>query len=95
MKNAENAGQDRPLRLRKLRFRAWHRGMRELDLLLGRFVDAESGSMSDREIGDFEGLLETPDRVVLAWLMGEEPVPADHDSPLIRRIMAWHGGVAS
>jgi len=95
MNDAAKSDSARALRLRKLRFRAWHRGMRELDLLLGRFVDAQSGALSETDLKQFEALLDVPDRVVLAWLMGEEPVPDDQESPLIRQIIAWHGGTAA
>lgn len=81
---------DRAARLRRLRFRAWHRGMQEVDLVLGRFIDAEGDALSDSEIEDFEALLSVPDREVLAWTTGEAAVPDEADTPLLRRILARH-----
>ena len=46
------------VRRRKILFRAWHRGMRETDLILGRFADAAIADLSDADLGDFEQLLE-------------------------------------
>jgi antitoxin CptB len=69
------------VRRRKILFRAWHRGMRETDLILGRFADAAIADLGDAELGDFEQLLEVQDRDVLAWVMGEAGVPPEFDTP--------------
>jgi antitoxin CptB len=79
------------LRRRRLHFRAWHRGMREVDLLLGRFADATISELDDGELAGFEALLEIPDRDILAWVTGEAAVPPDVNSALIRRLLAFHG----
>ena len=73
-------------RRRRILFRAWRRGMRELDLAMGHFADAELPAMSAAELDEFERLLDAPDPSVLAWITGEEPVPADHDTPLFARL---------
>ena len=78
------------VRRRKVLFRAWHRGMRETDLILGRFADATIADLSEAEIDDFELLLEAQDRDVLAWLLGEYGVPAEFDTPLFRKLCAFH-----
>ena len=73
-------------RRRKLLFRCWHRGMREVDLIMGRFADAAVDALSDDEIAEFERLIEVPDRELLAWVTGEASVPAAYDTPLFRRL---------
>ena len=73
-------------RRRRILFRAWRRGMREMDLVMGHFADAELPAMSAAELDEFERLLDAPDPSVLAWITGEEPVPADHDTPLFARL---------
>jgi antitoxin CptB len=78
------------VRRRKLRYRAWHRGTREMDLLLGRFADAELPRLSEPEIAALEHLIELPDPDLLSWLMGETPVPPANDTPMFRRIQAFH-----
>ena len=90
---AEGGRQDEvALRRRRVSFRCWHRGMREVDLLLGRFADAHLATLDMTELAAFEDLLsEALDRDVLAWVMGETAVPAEWDSGLLRRIIAFHG----
>ena len=80
------------MRKRRLRFRVWHRGLREVDLLLGRFADARLDDLNDHQITQFENLLDIPDRQVLAWAIGEEPIPDAHDTELMQSIIAFYGG---
>lgn len=79
------------MRRKRLRFRAWHRGMREVDLLLGRFADAIVAELDEAELAGFEALLDVPDQTVLTWITGEASVPAEADSRLLRRLLAFHG----
>lgn len=76
-------------RRRRIRFRAWHRGMLETDLIFGRFVDAEIGRLDEAEIADLEKLLDTEDRDVLGWVTGEIVTPHDYDTPVMRKIRAF------
>ena len=78
------------LRRRKLLFRSWHRGMREMDLIMGRFADAKVAALSDGEVADFERLIEVPDPDLLAWITGEAAVPPDFDSALFRSLRHFH-----
>jgi antitoxin CptB len=72
-------------RRRKLLFRCWHRGMREMDLIMGRFVDTAIGDFTEDDVAEFERLVDVPDRELLAWIVGEIEVPPAHDTPLFRR----------
>ncbi len=83
-------GGDLDVRRRRLGFRAWHRGMREVDLLLGRFADAHISDLTDAELASFESLLDIPDPDILAWIIGEAEVPSDVDSLALKRIIAFH-----
>jgi antitoxin CptB len=71
-------------------FRSWHRGIREMDLVLGRFADAQIAQWSEPELDDYEQLLEIPDQLFFAWVSGAEPVPGEHDTPMFRRLRAFH-----
>jgi antitoxin CptB len=71
---------------RKLLFRAWHRGMRELDLIMGRFAESAIEQLTAGELIEFEDLMEVPDREFLAWVTGEADVRADFDTALFRRL---------
>ena len=86
--NLSSAGLD--ARRRRVLFRAWRRGMREMDLLMGSFADAELPVMNEAELAEFEALLDAPDPVVLAWLTGEEPTPADLETKLFARLRLAH-----
>ena len=79
-------------RRRKLLFRSWHRGMREMDLIMGRFADFALAELSDVELADLERLIELPDRDLLAWVTGEMSVPKDVDSAVFRRMRDFHHG---
>ena len=74
------------VRRRKLLFRCWHRGMREMDLIMGRFADATVELLTQDELMEFEQLMEAPDRELLAWVTGETEVPPDYDTALFRRL---------
>lgn len=75
---------------RMILYRAWHRGMRETDLILGPFADAHLAAMSDDEIKAFEAMLEVSDREILGWMTGSVPFDATHDAILFHRIVAFH-----
>ena len=77
-------------RRRRTLYRAWHRGIREMDLIMGRFADAEIGTLSEDELDQFEALIEVPDRDLFKWLTGEAPTPANYDTPVYRRLAAFH-----
>jgi antitoxin CptB len=76
-------------RLKKLRFRAWRRGFREADLILGPFADRHVPAMSEAELVEFEALLEQPDQDLYAWIVGTLPTPAAFDGDLLNRIKAF------
>jgi antitoxin CptB len=78
------------VRRRKLLFRSWHRGMREMDLVMGKFADAEISRLTEAELDEYERLLEVPDGELLVWITGEQEIPADHDGAVLRRLRAFH-----
>jgi antitoxin CptB len=73
-------------RRRRLMFRAQHRGTHENDLLIGGFVQARIGAMSEAELDEIEAVMEFPDAELADWLTGRKPIPATADSPMLRRI---------
>lgn len=77
-------------RRRRLLFRSWHRGIREADLIMGRFADAYIGELSDAELDQFEQLLEVQEHDLLGWLIGQREIPAEQDTPMFRRVRDFH-----
>lgn len=73
-------------RRKRARFRAWHRGTREMDLILGNFADDAISSMGAAELQEFERLLEVSDSLLLKWFTGAAPVPDSIDTGLFRKI---------
>ena len=90
MTGSTRTSADLDFRRRRVLFRSWHRGLREMDLLMGRFADAEIGTMSDDDLLAFEGLIEVPDADLFRWITGELATPSNHDSPVLRRLKAFH-----
>ncbi|WP_181704141.1 succinate dehydrogenase assembly factor 2 [Chthonobacter albigriseus] len=80
---------DLDVRRRKALYHAWHRGTRELDLLLGRFADAHIADLSDAEMDEFERLMEVPDRDLFGWILGRTDTPQNYDGPVLSRVMAF------
>ena len=78
-------------RRRRLLFRCWHRGIREMDLVLGRFADAHLAALSEAELDELERWLEIPDQQMFAYVNGLEPAPSDIDTALFERLRALHG----
>ena len=86
------------LRRRRLKFRAWHRGTKEMDFILGRFADAALADLDEPAIAALEALMEVPDPDLFAWVTGSVVVPADYDTPVFQRLCDFHrhgGGVSA
>ncbi len=77
---------DRETRLRRTRYRAWHRGTREADFLVGGYFDHCSGDWGDAELEWFEALLDEQDVDILAWVIGTQEVPARFAGPMMERM---------
>jgi len=69
-------------RLRRLKFRAWHRGTREADYMIGCFFDRYHAVWSEAEIDLFELLVEEEDVDIMSWALGTLPIPAIYAGPL-------------
>ncbi|QIG80140.1 FAD assembly factor SdhE [Stakelama tenebrarum] len=74
---------DRETRLKRLRFRAWHRGTKEADLMIGGFFDRRHAEWSDTDIDWFETFLEEQDVDIMAWALGVQPVPMRYAGPMM------------
>jgi antitoxin CptB len=78
------------VRRRKLLFRAWRRGVREMDLIVGRFADARIGALDEPALDDFQALIEVPNATLYAWVIGDEAVPREFDTAVLRDLIRFH-----
>lgn len=76
-------------RLRRLKYRAWHRGFREADLILGPFADKYGPDLTPEQLDALEALLETPDHDLYNWIVGRDPTPPEHDGEVLNMIKAF------
>lgn len=74
---------------KRLRYRSWHRGTKELDLLLGTFAERELASLSAEQLARYEALLELPEPILYAWLSGQGTPPAEFDHDVTRRLLGF------
>lgn len=78
-----------PTRLEKLRYRAWRRGFREADLILGPFADRHLAELDERQLESFERLLEVPDQDLYGWITGRDPAPDPYDDDVMELIRGF------
>ena len=83
---AENPPTDHEIRLRRLKFRSWHRGIKEMDLILGHFADEELDGLAPSDLDDYERLIEIEDITLYNWISGHEKVPAEYETSVFARI---------
>jgi antitoxin CptB len=73
----------------RLRFRSHHRGMLEMDLLLGGFADRHVGAMDAAALDAYEALLVEQDQDVYDWYLGRSVPPADKLTPVLQLFLAY------
>jgi antitoxin CptB len=71
----------------RISFRSWHRGTREMDLIVGRFADAVLPDLPEHELTAFEAMLEMQDPDVYDWVTGQKPAPNDVTNPVLLRLI--------
>ncbi len=75
-------------RLRRLGFRAWHRGTKEADLLIGGFFDRYGRSWDEAQVAWFEVLIEEQDVDIMAWAIGTAQAPARYEGEMMQAMRA-------
>jgi antitoxin CptB len=76
-------------RRRRILFRCWHRGIREMDLVFGQFADAQLPTLSEAELDEFEIIMDEEDNDLARWILGTLPVPERLMTPLFSRIASY------
>lgn len=67
------------IRRKRLKFRSWHRGIKEADILLGSFADQFLPKMSKEQLDDYENLLREADSDLVAWITGDRAAPEKYN----------------
>ena len=75
------------IRRKRLKFRSWHRGTKEMDLLVGSFADRHLASMTAAELDLFEPLLDLPEPVLYAWVIGRAAPDSDYDHHVMKLLI--------
>jgi antitoxin CptB len=90
--NKDIDNMDDPLEIRKKRlsFRSWHRGTREIDLILGRFADQHLADFDARMVDLYEKLLLNNDPDLYNWITGAEDAPANEESDVLKMLIAFN-----
>jgi antitoxin CptB len=83
----------RDIRIKQLRYRAWRRGFREHDFLMGTFADARLADLDDAGLEVFEALLNQADWDVYYWIVGQKPVPPEFQGPVMDSLQAMRFSV--
>jgi len=90
LRMTERSSEGLDVRRRKLLFRAWRRGVREMDLIIGRFADVHIDTLDDTGLDDFEHLIEAPNAALYAWVVGAKTIPADYDTAVLTKLKEFH-----
>lgn len=76
-------------RQKRLIFRSWHRGTKEMDLLMGTFADEYAMSFTIEEVDIYEAILEENDPDLYNWISGREDAPERMASEVFERLCGW------
>jgi antitoxin CptB len=82
----DNARAEMTTRLNRIRFRAWRRGFREADMILGPFSEQVAPQLDEADLALFEALLDEDDHTLYGWIKGSTPTPPEWEGPLMDRI---------
>jgi len=76
-------------RRRRILYRCWHRGIREMDLVFGQFAEEEIGALSEADLDEFETIMGEDDHDLHAWITGAKPLPVHLQTALFARIASY------
>ena len=77
------------IKRKRLIFRSWHRGTREIDLLLGSFADAHLTYFDERQLAVYDRFLNNSDPDIFNWITGQEPVPPAEDNDVVALLLRF------
>jgi antitoxin CptB len=86
--NSQNLSIDR----KRLLWRATHRGIKEMDIIIGGFATANLADLPDADMAEFAAIMEYPDQEMLAWVTRQTEIPVEFQSPLLTRVLNFRPG---
>jgi antitoxin CptB len=86
----ERSSEGLDARRRRLLFRSWRRGVREMDLIIGRFADVHIETFDEAGLDDFEQLIEAPNAELYAWVTGSAAAPEAYDTGVLAKLRDFH-----
>jgi len=85
----ETAEDNISIKRKRLIFRSWHRGTREIDLMLGGFADAHIPQFDAEQLEAYDRFLKNSDPDIFNWITGQEPVPPSEDNAVVKLMLAF------
>jgi antitoxin CptB len=73
-------------RIARARFRAWHRGTREADLMIGGYFDSHHARWDESALAWFEALLDEDDVDIMAWALSRQEAPAQYRGSMLEAL---------
>lgn len=87
----QNAEEDNiSIKRKKLIFRSWHRGTREIDLLLGRFAEAHVPGFDAEHLALYDAFLSNSDPDIFNWVSRAESVPEEEDTAVMKLLLDFY-----
>jgi antitoxin CptB len=86
---------DLEIERKRLKFRSWHRGTREMDLLLGRFADKSLAGLDGQSLRAYAALLEQADPDIYDWVCGRGQCPEGELRPIVAALTEFHSSISS
>ena len=71
--------------IKRLKMRSWRRGMKEMDIILGKFIDHSIDFLTDNEMQSYENLLNNDDQTIFSWIFNKEQTPEEFND-IIKKI---------
>lgn len=81
-----NSEESLEIRRKRLKFRSWHRGIKEADILLGSFADKFLEQMSAQQLDDYENLLREADSDLVAWITNDREAPQKYQHHVMKML---------
>ena len=78
------------IKRKRLLFRSEHRGMKEMDIIMGAFAREFLEQFTEEELDLYEEVVQTPDADLYNWISGKEPAPANDSNPILHKLLNYN-----